>query len=81
MDKTQKQQIINEVTSHFRNKQWFNGAGFQDENLIIAYNFYPALDLKYIQESMHKFGISFALKDIKVVLPGSQKDDVPPYIR
>jgi hypothetical protein len=81
MDRQQKQTIINEVTNFFRNKQWFNGCGFTQDTLIIAYNYYTAFELKDVKEAMIKFGVQFEMKDIRVVLPGSQKDDVPPYIK
>jgi hypothetical protein len=81
MDKAQKQKLINDVTNYFRNRTWFNGAGFEGETLIVAYNFYPALDIKFIKEAMQHFGIHFDLRDIKSILPGQNKDDVPPYVR
>ncbi len=81
MEKSKKQTIIDGVTNHFRNKQWFNGAGFNENTLIIAYNYYPAFELLEIKESLQKVGVEYELKDIRSVLPGSQKDDVPPYVR
>jgi hypothetical protein len=30
---------------------------------------------------MLKYGVEYDLKDIRVVMPGSQKDDVPSYMR
>lgn len=83
MDRQQKQQIINEVTNEFKRKSWFNGCGFinNDDVLTIAHNFYPAFELKEIKEAMIKYSVRFELKDIRVVQPGSQKDDVPPYIK
>ncbi len=81
MDRQQKQQIVNEVTNHFRNKQWFNGAGFVEDRLIVAYNYYPAFEMVEVKTSLLRWGCEYELKDIRVVLPGSQKDDVPSYIR
>ena len=83
MDKQQKQRIINEVTDEFRRRQWFNGCGFinDDESLTIAYNYYPAFELKEIKENMAKYPVRFELKDIRTVMPGSQKDDVPSHMR
>lgn len=81
MDKLKKQQIINDVTNFFKPKQWFNGAGFEQDTLIIAYNFYPAFEMKDIKEALLRIGTHFEMRDIRVILPGSQKDDVPSYIR
>jgi hypothetical protein len=83
MDKQRKQQIINEVTSRFQHKQWFNGAGFEPntDRLIIAYNYYPAFELVELKSALLNCGVEYELKDIRVVLPGSQKDDVPSHIR
>lgn len=82
MDKSTKQQIINEVTNTFRHKQWFNGAGFPDgDKLVVAYNYYPAFELVEIKTALQKFGVEYEFKDIRSVLPGSQKDEQPPYIR
>lgn len=82
MTKSQKQQIINEVTHIFKNKQWFNGAGFPEgDRLIIAYNYYPAFELVEVRTALSKLVVEYELKDIRVILPGSQKDDQPPYIK
>lgn len=81
MDKQKKQVIIYEVTDHFRNKQWFNGAGFEEDRLIIAYNYYPAFELAEIKTALLRWGCQYEMKDIRVLMPGSQKDDVPPYIK
>jgi hypothetical protein len=81
MEKQQKQALINEVTQIFKNRQWFNGAGFPEETLIIAYNYYPAFELKDIKEALLKYGVQFELKDIRNILPNSNRDDVPNYIR
>jgi hypothetical protein len=85
MEKVRKQQIINEVTSFFSNKQWFNGAGFSDamepDKLIVAYNYYPAFELVEVKTALMKWPVQYELKDIRVLMPGSQKDDVPPYVR
>lgn len=81
MDKSQKQTIINEATNHFRSKQWFNGAGFDGERLVIAYNYYPAFELTEVKTALLKWGCEYELKDIRAVLPGSQRDDVPPHVK
>ena len=81
MTNERKQQIINEVTNHFRNKQWFNGAGFTEDTLIVAYNYYPAFELAAIKTKLLPYGNSYELKDIRNILPNAQKDDVPPYVR
>lgn len=83
MTNYEKQQIINDVTNVFRGKQWFNGAGFVNngDKLTIAYNFYPALDLKDIKEKMSLFNVEYELRDIETVKPGSRKNDIPSYIK
>jgi hypothetical protein len=81
MDRAQKQQLINDVTQYFKTRQWFNGAGFDGDIMVIAYNYYPALDIKFVKEASLHFGVNLELRDIRVVLPGSRKDDVPPYVR
>lgn len=82
MDKSKKQQIINEVTARFQHKQWFNGAGFPDgDKLVVAYNYYPAFELVEIKSYLAKTGVEYDLRDIRNVLPGSQKDEIPPYIK
>ena len=81
MDKQQKQRIINAVTEEFKPRQWFNGCGFDGDRLIIAYNYYPAFELVPFKSAMLKYGVEYEMKDIRVVLPGSQKDDVPSYMR
>lgn len=81
MDRQQKQRIINGVTEELKPRQWFNGCGFEGDRLIIAYNYYPAFELVAFKTAMLKYGVEYELKDIRVVLPGSQKDDVPSYIK
>ena len=82
MDKSSKQNIINQVTRNFSNKQWFNGAGFPDgDKLVVAYNYYPAFELVAIKSYLSQIGVEYELRDIRQVLPGSQKDEVPSYIR
>lgn len=82
MDKSKKQQIINQVTAHFSNKQWFNGAGFPDgDKLVVAFNYYPAFELVAIKTYLSTTGVEYELRDIRNVLPGSQRDDTPPYIK
>ena len=81
MDKSQKQQLINTVTDVFRNRQWFNGAGYINETLVIAYNYYPAFEIKEIKETMIKVGVQYEMQDIRNVMPGSQRDDVPSHVR
>jgi hypothetical protein len=81
MTKQEKQNIINAVTNTFRGRQWFNGAGFNDDRLIIAYNYYPAFELTSIKTEMLKFGVQYDLEDIRKVLPGSQTDDYPDHIK
>lgn len=81
MEKSAKQNIINQVTQHFSNKQWFNGAGFPDgDKLVVAYNYYPAFELVAIKSYLSQIGVEYELRDIRQILPGSQKDEVPPYI-
>jgi len=81
MDRQQKQNIINSVTEQFKRRQWFNGCGFDGEKLVIAYNYYPAFELVSLKTELVKYGVEYELKDIRVVMPGSQKDDVPSYIK
>jgi hypothetical protein len=82
MDKSSKQNIINQVTRNFSNKQWFNGVGFPDgDKLVVAYNYYPAFELVAIKSYLSQIGVEYELRDIRQVLPGSQKDEVPSYIR
>lgn len=81
MDKSHKQSIINAVTNEFKKRQWFNGCGFEGDRLIVAYNFYPAFELVDFKSAMTKYGVEYDLRDIRNIIPGSQKDDVPPYIR
>lgn len=81
MDRQKKQSIINAVTEEFKRRQWFNGCGFDDDRLVIAYNYYPAFELVQFKSAMLKYGVEYDLKDIRVVMPGSQKDDVPSYIK
>jgi hypothetical protein len=81
LNNSQKQTIINNVTQEFKRRQWFNGCGFDGNKLIIAYNFYPAFELVNFKTEMIKYGVEYELKDIRVVMPGSQKSDIPPYIR
>jgi hypothetical protein len=81
MDRIQKQNIINSVTDEFKRRQWFNGCGFEGDRLVIAYNFYPAFELVDFKSSMMKYGVEYDLKDIRVVVPGSRKDDIPDYMK
>ena len=91
MTNNQKQAIINDVTNVFRNKQWFNGAGFMKdatmlgdntEKLIIAYNYHPALEMKEVKEAMARFPVQYELRDIRSVLPNSQQnDDLPSHMK
>jgi hypothetical protein len=37
--------------------------------------------LKDIKEALLKYGVQFELKDIRNILPNSNRDDVPNYIR
>ncbi len=81
MDKSQKQNIINEVTNALKHRQWFYGAGFEGDKLIIGYNFYPAFELKEVKEALHKYGVENELRD-RVNIPGGQRnDDIPNYMR
>lgn len=91
MTNNQKQEIINEVTRLFRNKQWFNGAGFmtdptllsdKTEKLVVAYNYHPALEMREVREILARFPVQYELKDIRNVLPDSQQgDDLPSHMR
>jgi hypothetical protein len=81
MDRQQKQKIINDVTEEFKKRQWFNGCGFDGDRLVIAYNYYPAFELVQFKSAMLRYGVEYELKDIRVIMPGSQKDDVPSYMR
>lgn len=85
MTNEQRQQIQTGVDNFFRNRTWFAGSGFKDpvypDKLIIAYNFFPAFDLVDFKTNMLKFGVEYELKDIRVVLPNSHRDDIPSYIR
>lgn len=81
MDKAQKQLIINEVTNALKNRQWFYGAGFEADKLIIGYNYYPAFELKEVKEALHKYAVEHELRD-RVNIPGGQRtDDTPSYMR
>lgn len=82
MDRQKKQSIINSVTEEFKSRQWFNGCGFPEgDRLVIAYNYYPAFELVQFKSAMMKYGVEYDLKDIRVVQPGSQRDDIPSYMK
>ncbi len=82
MNRQDKQNIINSVTNEFRGRQWFNGAGFEGDKLIIAYNYYPALEMFNIKESLVKYNIEYGFKDIRDIMPNGRKnDDIPNYIK
>ena len=74
LTKSQKQQIINDITNHFRRCQWFNGVGFMgsregylQETIVIAFNFYPVLELKDVKEYMLQYDIPYELKDYEKI--------------
>jgi hypothetical protein len=81
MNNNDKQKIINDVTNVLRNRQWFAGAGFENETLIIAFNFYPAFEILEVKEAAARYGVQYELKDIKHLRPDLQHDDVPSYMR
>jgi hypothetical protein len=81
MDKSQKQNIINEVTNNLKTRSWFYGAGFEGDKLIIGYNFYPAFELKQVKEALVKYGIEHELRDRQNIPGGQRADDTPSYMK
>lgn len=81
LTKSAKQRIVNGATAALKNRQWFNGAGFNGDRLIIAYNYYPAFELREAKELISSFGVEYELVDIRTVMPNSQNDDIPSHMK
>jgi hypothetical protein len=55
--------------------------GFEGDKLIVAYNFYPALELVEFKSTMSRFGVEYELKDIRNIMPDAPNDDIPSHMR
>jgi len=90
LTKQEKQRIQDTVINTFRDKQWFNGAGWvkdvsitsnSEDKFIIAFNYYPALDAMYIKEMMMKIGVEYELRSKSAIPGGENNDDLPSHMR
>jgi len=83
LTKSQKQDIINKVTAALKTKQWFNGAGFVEDRLVVAYNYYPAFEALEFRKTISALcPVEWEMKDIRTILPLTrQDDDIPSHMQ